>query len=83
MKYPWSDPAAEPVLDDALDVALGYLEFTGNAYPYSDTRSRAAQAIWEGWRAGYRHKIRLANCAIVTIENGQASHRTKLISLGA
>jgi hypothetical protein len=82
MNIQWSDPAAEPVLDDTLDIALDYLEFTGKAYPYSDTRPREAQAIWEGWR-GYRHKIRPANCAIVTIENRHASDRTRLISLGA
>jgi hypothetical protein len=75
-------PAAEPVLYDTLDIALDYLEFHRQGLSIFRSRPRAAQAIWEGWRGGYRRKIRLANCAIVTIENGHASDRTKLISIG-
>ena len=31
MKYPWPLPDPDPVLDEALDIAFGYLEATGQA----------------------------------------------------
>jgi hypothetical protein len=51
-------------LDEALGIAMGYLEGTGQAYPYSQTQKTAAYAILTAWRAGATHKIRLANCGI-------------------
>jgi hypothetical protein len=46
------DPAAEPVLEDALDIALDYLEFTGKAYPYSDTRFAGCAGDLRGLESG-------------------------------
>ena len=70
MRYPWSTPDADPVLDDALDIAMDYLEFTGQADAYSETQWYAARAILHAREAGTQHKIRLANSGIVAIEKG-------------
>jgi hypothetical protein len=52
----------------ALDVALDYLERTGQAFPFSETQRICALLILKSWRAGTRHRIRLANDAIKAIE---------------
>jgi hypothetical protein len=54
---------------EALAIALNYLELTRQAYPYSETRWKCAQVIADEWNAGKRHRIWLANKAIVAIEN--------------
>jgi hypothetical protein len=69
--YPWPRLEADLVLQEALDIALDYLEFTEQAYPFSATQQICAQTILQGWRQGKRHRIRLANDAINAIENGQ------------
>lgn len=45
--YPWPIAADRETLDEALDIAMGYLEGTGQAYPYSQTQARAARAIMQ------------------------------------
>ena len=69
MMYPWPLAERHYPLNEALEIAIGYLELTGQAYPYSETQVRAADAILAAWRSGVRHKIRLANYAIVAVEN--------------
>jgi hypothetical protein len=69
MPYPW--PLSDPVLQEALDIALDYLEFTGRATPFIQTQWICANAILATWNNGERHRIRLANCAIAAIENGR------------
>ena len=81
MRYPWSTPDADPVLDDALNIAMDYLEFTGQADAYSETQWYAARAILHAWEAGTQHKIRLANCGIVAIEKGSMLKKGNLASL--
>ena len=73
MPYLW--PLANPdlVLDDALDIALDYLEFTGQAFPFSETQRLCAHIILQSWHSGTRHRIRLANDAINAIEKRQAT----------
>ena len=63
--YPWPD---DGVMNEALEIAMDYLEGTGRAYPYSEKQSVAADAILGAWRAGVRNKIRLANYAIIAVE---------------
>jgi hypothetical protein len=46
-----------------------YLEWTGQAGEYTKVQSQAAHEIMARWRAGVRHKLRLANYAIVAVEN--------------
>jgi hypothetical protein len=67
MRYSW--PLTEPhiTLTESLEIAMGYLEGTGQAYPYSETQKRAADAILMAWRVGARHKIRLANVGIAAV----------------
>jgi hypothetical protein len=68
MPYPWPLAEAKPVLDQALQIAMGYLEGSGRAYPCSESQRRAANAILAAWQSGVRHRIRLANCGIAAIE---------------
>jgi hypothetical protein len=68
MPYPWPIADADVELEIALDIALDYLEFTGQAFPYSATQQICALAILKSWRAGTRHRIRLANDGINAIE---------------
>jgi hypothetical protein len=68
MTYPWPIGDADSSLEEALEIALDYLEYTGNAFPFSETQRRCANVILDKWRAGVRHPIRLANYAIVSVE---------------
>jgi hypothetical protein len=70
MPYPWPIGDADSSLGDALEIALDYLEYTGQAFPFSETQRACAHVILEKWRAGVRHPIRLANYAIVAAERG-------------
>ena len=72
MPYPWPLAEADVVLEEALDIAMYYLEFTDKAFPFSETQRICANAILQGWRRGTRHRIRLANDAINAVENGRA-----------
>jgi hypothetical protein len=71
-------PLAElhTTLSESLEIAMGYLE-AGRAYPYSETQVKAADAILAAWRAGARHRIRLANVGIVAVQQAQASSPKK------
>jgi hypothetical protein len=79
--YPWPIADADLVLQEALDIAMDYLEFTGQAYPFSATQRFCAQTILRAWRAGRTHRIRLANDAINGIEKGQTSSVENIESL--
>jgi hypothetical protein len=64
MMYPWPLAECHHTLNEALEIAMDYLELTRQASPYSETQVWAADAILAAWRSGVRHKIRLANYAI-------------------
>ena len=68
--YPW--PVFDGTLDASLTIAMDYLERTGQAEPYYRVLSLAADIILMEWRAGVRHKLRLANSAIRAIEQNPA-----------
>jgi hypothetical protein len=68
---PWPIEHADVTLQEALDIALYYLECTGQAFPFWQTERACAQIILMQWRTGTRHKIKLANYAIVAVENAQ------------
>jgi hypothetical protein len=55
-------------MDIALDIALNYLQRTGQAAPFREVQAVAAVAIANAWKAGVRHRIRLANAAIRAVE---------------
>jgi hypothetical protein len=80
MPYPWPIEHLDPKLQEALDIALDYLEFTRQGYPFSEVEKACAWAILSAWKAGVRHRIRLANCAIVTIEQRRQKQEVQLLS---
>ena len=68
MTYPWPIPEPDYEMQIALDVALNYLEQTGQAYPFSEAQRTCTAVILKSWREGTRHRIKLANDAINAIE---------------
>ena len=81
MSYPWPLAETDLVLEEALDIALDYLERTGQAFPFSETQRQCAHVILDRWRAGVKPRIKLANYAIVAIEQGHAPPQGTLHSL--
>jgi hypothetical protein len=69
MLYPWPTDTDAVLLDAALEIAMGYLEYTGQADDYTEVRRVAAHAILTAWSKGARHVIRLGNAGIVAVEN--------------
>jgi hypothetical protein len=71
MPHLWPFEQPDPVLQSALDIALHYLEFTKQAFPFSQTEVACARVILDEWLVGgrrQRHQLWLANKAIVAIE---------------
>lgn len=68
MLHRWPLDEGAPVLEEALNIALNYLELTGQAYPYSETQLICARVIRESWWKGTKHRIKLANDAICFME---------------
>jgi len=74
MRYPWPFEQPDPILQASLDIALNCLEATKQAYPYSMTEEVCARITLDEWLVGgrkCRHRIWLANRAIVAIETNQ------------
>jgi hypothetical protein len=69
--YPWPTGDFDNVMDVALDIAMNYLDLTGQAVMYEVVRSTAAMAITAAWKVGVRHRIRLAYIAIKVVEHKQ------------
>jgi len=63
---------------EALAIAMAYLESTGQSYPYSEVRCRCANIIQDEWNAGRRHRIWLANKAIVELEKTRQAGGTQV-----
>jgi hypothetical protein len=57
--------ASDPVLSEALKIALDYLKASGREKIDGETEQVVAAAILSEWLAGTRHLIRLANAGIV------------------
>jgi hypothetical protein len=66
--YPWPIGNFDYVMDDALHIALDYLDRTGQAATFQEVQSTAAVAIVAAWKAGVRHRIKLADIAIKAVE---------------
>jgi hypothetical protein len=64
-------PPLDPVVSEALQIAMDFLERTGQAHPFSETGRICALIILKEWGAGKRHRIWLANKAIVAIEQAR------------
>jgi hypothetical protein len=74
MPFPFPVPET-PVLRDALNIAMRFLEGTGQAYPYSVTQRVCAEVIFNEWLTARRNRIWLANKAIAAIEQARMSGR--------
>jgi hypothetical protein len=66
--YPWPIDDFDYVMDQALDIAMDYLERTEQAVKFIEVQRVAATAIVTAWKMGVRHRLRLANIAIKAVE---------------
>ena len=66
--YPWPTGEFDNVMDVALEIALDYLEKTGQAARFLEVQRTAATAIAAAWKMGVRHRIKLANVGIKAVE---------------
>ena len=71
--YPWPTGDFDNAMDVALDIAMNYLDLTGQAVMFEEVLSTAAMAITDAWKIGVRHRIRLAHIAIKVVEHKQES----------
>ena len=78
--YPWPLNESDPALDKALRVTMDYLELSGQAPEYIRLQSSVAAVILKEWRNGVRHPIRLANTAIVIVEEQLIKKELKAFS---
>jgi hypothetical protein len=83
MPYPWSVQKPDPVLQSALDIAMGYLKRREQAAPYLKTEVTCARIILRDWRAGKRSAIWLANAAIAVVEKEREAAQSKNMTLTA
>ena len=58
----------DPALQQAFDIALDYLELTGQAFSLEAVQQECGRVIVEEWAKGRKHRIWLANKAIESIE---------------
>ena len=65
--HPTFEPA-EAALQNALEIAFGYLVQTGQAEPTVATQYEIARTLVHEWNTGKRHRIWLANKAIVAFQ---------------
>jgi hypothetical protein len=70
MYYPWAIAGDRKELDAALKIVMDYLEMKDAAGDYYAVQKLAADTILNDWRRGVRHPVRMANSAIVAVENG-------------
>jgi hypothetical protein len=68
MQYPWSLSDADPRLDQALTIAMQYLELKGLADDYYTLEKYVALLILNEWQRGVRHPLRLSRAAIAKTE---------------
>ena len=66
--YPWPIGDFDNAMDEALDIAMDYLERTEEAVKFIEVQRVAAMAIVAAWKMGVRHRVRLANIAIKAVE---------------
>lgn len=58
-------------MEVALQIAMDYLERTGQTESFQDPQARVARAIAVARQAGVRHRIKLANAAIKAVERAR------------
>jgi hypothetical protein len=67
--YPWPLGEFDNVMDVALEIAMDYLNRTGQAVRFDEAQSTAAMAIAVAWKVGVRRRIKLADIAIRAVES--------------
>ena len=70
--YPWPTGEFDNAMDVALDIAMNYLDRTGQAVMFKQAQWKAALAIMAAWKGGMRHPIKLADTAIKSVERRTA-----------
>jgi hypothetical protein len=71
--YPWPTGEFDNVMDVALEIALNYLDRTGQSVKFHEIQLTAATAIAAAWKMGVRHRIKLANIGIKAVERKRAT----------
>ena len=66
-------------LEDALDIAMDYLERTGQSFPLPQTERFCGQVIFEEWATGRRHRVWLANRAIGAVEQARKANWFRIL----
>jgi hypothetical protein len=69
LMYPWPLGEYDNAMDVALEIALDYLDRTGQSVRFNEVQSTAAMAIAVAWKVGVRHPIKLADVAIKSVES--------------
>jgi hypothetical protein len=64
----WPMSCDDPLFQEAMDIAMTYLEQVGILRLFVDAEELVTGEILDAWRRGVRHKIALANAAIVAVE---------------
>jgi hypothetical protein len=74
MQYCYERPLdfPHPVLNEALEIALDYLQGTGQVEARDGAEHRVAAAILAAWSQEIKHRIRLAHAGIRAIEQAAA-----------
>jgi hypothetical protein len=57
-----------PALGEAANIAMDYLRATGVAARFANAESLVSAVVLAHWQQGVRHRIALANAAIVDAE---------------
>jgi hypothetical protein len=70
--YPWPISDFDYAMDDALYIAMNYLERTGQVGTFAEVQRVAATAIVAAWKMGVRNRIKLAHVAIKAVEQNRA-----------
>jgi hypothetical protein len=70
--YPWPISDFDYAMDVALDIAMNYLERTGQVGTFAEVQRVAATAIVAAWKMGVRNRIKLAHVAIKAVEQNRA-----------
>lgn len=68
MAIHWSFPPPEATIQEAFDIAMDYLELVRGQEPPDETQRDSALVIIDEWQKGKRHRIWMANKAIVAAE---------------
>ena len=66
--YEWPLRCPDPALQESLEIALDYLQRTGQAGARDGTDRVVAAAIMDAWSHSVRHPLRLANAGILAVE---------------